>query len=205
MKAILLGNGKSRKGADLQGLKDRGFIMAGCNALYRDFIPHVLAAMDQKMILEIEKAGAIQKVDHFVKSERAILRPNLQRFIVEQKSGRQLTKDAGWATGPALGVVLPVLYPDLTDVYLFGVDLYAMPETDGRRNNIYSNTNNYVADWEVQVSADRDCKDWARIFVFRGQLKWHWVRPFKQAPVPASWKLPNVSIIDSVEDFLTFQ
>ena len=50
--AYVIGNGTSRKNFDLNKLIDRGTIYA-CNAIYRDFIPNKLIAVDPKMIHEI--------------------------------------------------------------------------------------------------------------------------------------------------------
>ena len=52
-RAFIIGNGVSRKGFDLEQLRGKGVIY-GCNALYRDFMPDVLVATDDKMREEIE-------------------------------------------------------------------------------------------------------------------------------------------------------
>ena len=54
--AFVLGNGTSRQSVDLNQLKEHGTIY-GCNALYREFNPDYLVAVDTKMIIEINKAG----------------------------------------------------------------------------------------------------------------------------------------------------
>ena len=54
--AFVLGNGTSRKSIDLNQLNDKGTVY-GCNALYREFDPNFLVAVDTKMILEINQAG----------------------------------------------------------------------------------------------------------------------------------------------------
>ena len=53
-RAFVLGNGTSRKNLDLEKLKSKGKIY-GCNALYREFTPDYLIAVDVKMILEINQ------------------------------------------------------------------------------------------------------------------------------------------------------
>ena len=50
--AFVLGNGESRKGIDINDLKEKGTVFA-CNAVYRTHRPHFLIAVDPKMILEI--------------------------------------------------------------------------------------------------------------------------------------------------------
>ena len=56
-----IGNGESRKGFDLETLRKHGTIY-GCNALYRDFIPDVLTAVDHGIMHEIYHAGVAQKI-----------------------------------------------------------------------------------------------------------------------------------------------
>ena len=55
MKAFIIGNGVSRSEFDLEELRGKGTIF-GCNALYRDFTPDYLVAIDDKIIAEINHA-----------------------------------------------------------------------------------------------------------------------------------------------------
>ena len=43
--AVCLGNGQSRQGLDLKKMKDYATVI-GCNAIYRDFTPDILVALD---------------------------------------------------------------------------------------------------------------------------------------------------------------
>ena len=52
-KAFIIGNGKSRDGFDLEQLRAHGKIY-GCNALYRDFEPDYLIAIDTAITEEIQ-------------------------------------------------------------------------------------------------------------------------------------------------------
>ena len=53
---FIIGNGESRNGFDLEKLRPHGKIY-GCNALYRDFTPDVLTAVDNGIIHEIYNSG----------------------------------------------------------------------------------------------------------------------------------------------------
>ena len=53
--AYCIGNGPSRKGFDLNLLRQKGQIY-GCNALYRDFKPDFLFSVDAKMSREISES-----------------------------------------------------------------------------------------------------------------------------------------------------
>ena len=68
--AYCIGNGPSRKDFDLNKLKASGQTY-GCNALYRDFMPDCLVAVDTKMVLELNKAGIQHKVETWTNPNRA--------------------------------------------------------------------------------------------------------------------------------------
>ena len=55
-KVFCIGNGESRNAFDLNKLKPHGKIY-GCNALYRDFTPDVLCAVDMGIMHEIYNSG----------------------------------------------------------------------------------------------------------------------------------------------------
>jgi hypothetical protein len=55
-RVFCIGNGESRKDIDLEKLRSHGKIY-GCNALYRDFTPDVLVAVDQGIMHEIYHSG----------------------------------------------------------------------------------------------------------------------------------------------------
>ena len=50
--AFVLGNGESRKGIEINDLKEKGKVFA-CNGVYRTHRPDYLVAVDPKMLLEI--------------------------------------------------------------------------------------------------------------------------------------------------------
>jgi len=60
-RVFCIGNGESRLGFDLEKLRPHGKIY-GCNAIYRDFMPDVLTAVDHGIMHEIYHAGIAQKV-----------------------------------------------------------------------------------------------------------------------------------------------
>ena len=60
-RVFCIGNGESRKHLDLETLRPHGKIY-GCNAIYRDFMPDVLTAVDHGIMHEIYHAGVAQKI-----------------------------------------------------------------------------------------------------------------------------------------------
>ena len=55
-KAVCLGNGQSRQGLNLTKMKDYATVI-GCNAIYRDFTPDILVALDSRIAHEIYRSG----------------------------------------------------------------------------------------------------------------------------------------------------
>ena len=60
-RVFCIGNGESRIGYDLEKLRPHGKIY-GCNAIYRDFMPDVITAVDHGIMHEIYHAGVAQKI-----------------------------------------------------------------------------------------------------------------------------------------------
>ena len=60
-RVFCIGNGESRRDYSLQNLRQYGKIY-GCNALYRDFTPDVLTAVDQGIMHEVYHAGVADKI-----------------------------------------------------------------------------------------------------------------------------------------------
>ena len=58
-RVFCIGNGESRKDFDLETLRPHGKIY-GCNALYRDFTPDVITAVDMGIMHEIYNSGYAQ-------------------------------------------------------------------------------------------------------------------------------------------------
>ena len=58
-RGFCIGNGESRKDFNLETLRPHGKIY-GCNALYRDFTPDVITAVDMGIMHEIYNSGYAQ-------------------------------------------------------------------------------------------------------------------------------------------------
>jgi len=126
--AFVLGNGKSRKGLNLHRLKLKGKIY-GCNALYREFAPDYLIAVDPKMVIEISKSGYQLSNEVWTNKRRST--DNIQNMNYFEKS-------LGWSSGPtALTLASNHGY---NKIYILGFDYNSQ---DGYLNNVYAGTENY--------------------------------------------------------------
>jgi len=127
-RAFVLGNGRSRLGAKLKKLKKRGTVY-GCNALYREFEPDYLIAVDTKMVYEICDKG--WQLEHEVWTN-----PNTR---YQKYKGLKIFKHPkGWSSGPT------ALHKAVTDghreIFILGFDYYGV---DNHFNNVYADTPNY--------------------------------------------------------------
>ena len=126
--AFVLGNGTSRTLINLNQLKDKGTIY-GCNALYREFQPDYLVAVDTKMILEINKSGYQHDNNVWTNRNRAFDKMNNFNFFQSSK---------GWSSGPTALHFASEHKND--EIYILGFDYIGI---DNKLNNIYADTFNY--------------------------------------------------------------
>jgi hypothetical protein len=146
MKIFVLGNGKSRLEVDLHQLRKHGRIY-GCNALYREFTPDCLVAVDTKMILEINESG---------------YQHNFNVYVAEKKGStglpgfKYIIPALGYSSGPT---ALHLAAKDAPkEIYILGFDFIS---SSGCTNNVYVDTKNYKkstdpaaysGNWEFQTS-----------------------------------------------------
>jgi len=128
---FVLGNGTSRQTINLDSLRSYGKIY-GCNALYREFDPDYLVAVDVKMILEIDNKK-YQK-----KNPNVWTNPNKAYRKLEGFNFFKPSK--GWSSGPtALWLASQHGYKT---IYILGFDYKGL--NDGKLvNNMYAGSPNY--------------------------------------------------------------
>ena len=126
--SFVLGNGTSRKSINPTDLKAHGTIY-GCNALYREFEPDYLIAVDTKMILEINKAGYQHSHQVWTNPNRAYHQMNGFNFFNPSK---------GWSSGPT-ALWLASTHAEQT-IYILGFDYHGIGD---KVNNLYADTPNY--------------------------------------------------------------
>jgi hypothetical protein len=138
--AFVLGNGESRRGIDINDLKEKGTVFA-CNGVYRTHQPHWLVAVDPKMILEIAETD-------YVVHNKVYSNFNNQ-YNKHQKLLDHVTwakPSLGWSSGPtALKLACD---KGFRDIYILGFDYQGHSEkqnkaTRFRFNNVFKDTRNY--------------------------------------------------------------
>ena len=134
--AFVLGNGESRKGIEINDLKEKGTVFA-CNAVYRTHRPHFLIAVDPKMILEIAETDYVvhNKVwsnfnAQYEKNEKIMNHVNWFK------------PSLGWSSGPT--ALRMACEHGFKEIYILGFDYQG--HNQGKRftlNNIFGDSRNY--------------------------------------------------------------
>jgi len=129
--AYCIGNGPSRKGFDLNRLKETGQTY-GCNALYRDFLPDFIFSVDTKITMEMVENEIGKKTIHYA--------PSLEVNRKQSKGMLHLIpNNPHWISGNAAFWTAGV--HGHKNIYLLGYDFREYGS--GQLNNIYQNTNCY--------------------------------------------------------------
>jgi hypothetical protein len=149
--AFVLGNGTSRQTIPLEPLKQYGKVY-GCNALYREYEPDYLVAVDAKMVLEIAKTN--WQLKHNVYTNHNKTFKDIPKLNI-------MSPSKGWSSGPtALDLATEHGHEN---IYIIGFDFKGTTgrgDVSDRVNNIYAGTFNYkrkadpatyYGNWERQV------------------------------------------------------
>lgn len=126
MLGVVIGNGKSRVGFNLDVLDKHDVLVFGCNALYRDFRPDILFARDSAMIEEI-KANYDGDLAEFKK-------PHVSFWDQKVEIPQEMVLTGSVA-------LWCMCHMPISDIFLLGFDPYPIGE-DGK-NNVYTSTQNY--------------------------------------------------------------
>jgi hypothetical protein len=127
-RSFVFGNGRTRLNIDFDEVRPYGLIYA-CNAVYRDYRPDYLVAVDTKMILEINESG-------YQKNNSVWTNYNIQYKKFEKFN--YFEPNLGWSSGPTALNLATSHGPD--EVYIFGFDYSGLK---GKLNNVYANSINY--------------------------------------------------------------
>lgn len=130
-RAFVIGNGTSRLPIDIKNLLDKGTVY-GCNALYRDVMPHYLVAVDVKMVMEIYAKGIHQKTQVWTNPNKAYAKYTGINYFTPAK---------GWSSGPT-ALHLAASQKN-TKIYILGFDYQGIGENKDQINNVYAGSYNY--------------------------------------------------------------
>lgn len=126
--AFVLGNGTSRLRLKHEELRLHGTIF-GCNAIYREFNPDYLIAVDVKMVNEIIASGWHKRHSVWTNPNKGVNTKKHINFFSPHK---------GWSSGPT--ALWFACQQNFKEVFIFGFDYKGI---NGKFNNVYADTYNY--------------------------------------------------------------
>ena len=137
--AFVLGNGESRKGIQIEDLKQHGTVFA-CNGVYRTDTPDFLIAVDPKMIHEIAESD--YPIKHQVWSN---FNAQYNKNEKIKNHVKWFQPSLGWSSGPtALRMACDRKFKE---IYILGFDYQGYRDKKHTNmhkfNNLYKDTRNY--------------------------------------------------------------
>lgn len=178
--AIVIGNGITRTGFDLQNFKKASGLLGaktvqtyGCNALYRDFNPDFLVAVGNNGIVD-EIADRGYTNEHITYSSAIHLLEFPGKFYLIP---HDIYADAG-TTAAYLAA-----FDEHKKIYLLGFDGHE----SGWNNNVYASTNGYDAK-EVDINHEEWLFNRRQLFDAYDDVDWVWVTPHGRNPIPEIFK-----------------
>jgi hypothetical protein len=189
--ALVIGNGESRIGIDLDSLKEH-FVTIGCNALHREFIPAHLVCFDRRMAAEsTENPNMNQTLIHVRKDWFHYFRKIKKNKNVRELPCLPYVADAkvdnpnNWGSGPYAVLIAAMNYDK---VYLIGFDLWSKSNL---LNNVYKGTKNYSKEDSLAVDPSFWIYQISKIFLLHPEKEFVIINNVNWK-MPDEWKLQNV-------------
>lgn len=182
--AFVIGNGESRAPVDLSKIHHRGTVY-GCNAVYRDFTPDHLIAVDDKMLKELDANSVADRMPvwTYLKKHRS------------DRPYRFFDHTLGWSSGPS---ALKLAVDHAADrVYILGFDYSGV---DNTINNIYAGTQNYRSRGSVPTYYRNWLWQTRKVIADNPHVEFHRVIDEDCLPSNSFHDLLNIHH-ESVEDF----
>jgi len=195
---LVIGNGESRLGIDLDQIKDT---KVGCNALYRDHYVRHLVCVDRRMVQEAIDARYNQDSIIYTRTDWQGYFKNTRhlRAVPELPyvGNERWDEPFQWGSGPyAVLLGAKMANKDLEVVRLIGFDLYG--NADGKTNNIYKDTQNYNAGDKRAVDPRYWIHQIGMVFKCFPKVKFVVYQP-TDWKLPKAWNYPNVTV-DSISN-----
>jgi|TARA_B110000858_G_C17796971_1_gene473011 hypothetical protein len=183
MTAFIIGNGKSRLSFNLSELSSHGKIY-GCNALYRDYIPHVLVSVDPPITEEISLNDIPLRTEHYAREPLH----DQSKLLTEEMH-------KGFSSGPIACKLASI--DRCSQVFLIGFDFTS---DTGTINNVYAGTNGYKELNSEPTYHGNWVDQFKKVFDFHKEIMYYRVKADNMF-IPTDWKgISNIKNI-SVETF----
>jgi hypothetical protein len=193
-RAVVIGNGESRRAVDLETLRPNTLI--GCNAVHRDCIVDHLICCDRRMADE-----AVENPQ--TKNTLIYVRPSWSHYfkkILKNKNIRptpnlpyqgEYKKDDPDHWGSGGYAVLLAAQLEFTEIELIGFDLYPINLSV---NNIYKGTKNYSRSNSQPIDYSYWVYQINRVFMHYSSQKFV-IRNHRDWKMPTEWQKNNVEFV----------
>ena len=194
LKALVIGNGESRKSLDISLLKNTHTLI-GCNAVHRDLIVDHLICCDQRMVREALENPNTDSTTIYVRNHwhhyfRKIEKNKNVKLLPElpYQSKHRPDNPEHWGSGPY--AVLLAASLGFKSIDIVGIDLYGR---QGLVNNIYRDTDNYSNSASKAVDPSYWRYQIERVFHYYPDTEFNIIN-FKEWQCPEEWRKKNVRI-----------
>lgn len=201
MKAIVIGNGESRKRIDLNSLKIEN-ILIGCNAIHRDLNVDHLICCDRRMVEEAINNPETKNTNIYVRDDwfryYRKIQKNKNVFQVPDlpyQGELKQDKPEHWGSGGYAVLLSGTMGFD--EVRLVGFDLYSKND---KVNNIYKGTDNYAKVDSHSIDYSFWIYQLAKVFKHHPDTKFIIVNE-KDWIFPKEWQYKNVSF-ENIDDII---
>lgn len=178
--AFVLGNGTSRLNINPSLIKQIGTVYA-CNAIYRDFTPDHLIAVDAKMIDELVANDVHKRIKVWT---------NPYRQFEQITELNVFNPSLGWSSGPtALNLATTMGH---TEIYILGFDYQGIKNR--LFNNVYADTNNYRKSTEPATYYGNWLKQTKEVIERNTHIKFY--RVIEPGQFKTDWSYNNFFHID---------
>ena len=200
MIAVVIGNGESRYGINLEDIKPHATLI-GCNAIHREFNVDHLVCCDQRMVREVisnqnSKIENIHTREKYYQDFRKIQKiKTIKRLpAIPYKPMIKADEAEHWGSGPYAVLLAAESY---NTVCLIGFDLYG---NNHLLNNLYKGTQNYLPGSANAVDPAYWIHQLKRTFQHYANVQFK-IFNNEEWQCPDVWQQPNVEVL-SIKNLL---
>lgn len=192
MHCLVIGNGESRRGINLNNFKEN-FTIIGCNAVHRELAVDHLICCDRRMVEESVKSNNTVNTKIYVRQEwhryfrkiqkdkRINLVPDIPYSILNKQD-----EPINWGSGPYAVLLAAAL--GAKHISLVGFDLYGV---NNKLNNLYKGTSNYSDKNSKPIDPSYWIHQIAKVFTTFPKTEFY-VYNKPNWNFPKRWDKPNV-------------
>jgi hypothetical protein len=187
--ALVVGNGESRKGLDLENYCD--YTIIGCNALHRDYRVDHLVCCDQRMVreaLDNDSVYSIYTRERYYRDFKKLQKIKTVKLLPGLPYQGKFKADMAehWGSGPY--AVLLACSLGFRNIKIIGFDLYGK---EHKINNVYKGTTHYLKESSNAVDPSFWIYQIKQIFYHYPDVNFE-IYNNKDWSCPESWLQSNV-------------